>query len=407
MDTFHYEATTRDGNTITGTIEAANERLAVDRIQELGYFPLNVNRSVEQKGIALSYLSLSGITAKVREKDIINFTYQLGVLLDAGFPLDKALSILSELADKKSLKGLIKEILSSVRGGKSFSEALSRFPSAFPPYYVNMIKAAEAGGFLEETISRLTSYMENSQKLKEDIRSALVYPAVLGTVGGAAVLVLLTFVVPKFAKIFSDIGEALPLPTLILLSVSSVLRDYWWLGLIFIIGAALFVRSYIKSPAGRQLWDDVKFKLPLFGKLYRESIVSSFARTLGTLLGSGVSLLNALQIVEEAFDSNKMVRVTASIRENVRKGRGIAEPLKGSGVFPPIAQHMISVGEETGKLEEMLIKIADRFDSEVRTTVKRLLSLLEPALILFMGLVVGFIVIAMLMAIFSINELPF
>ncbi|MBI4686485.1 MAG: type II secretion system F family protein [Nitrospirae bacterium] len=407
MDTYYYEATTRDGNVITGTIEAANERLAVDRIQELGYFPLNVNRSAEQKGTAFSYFSLSKITGKVRGQDIINFTYQLGVLLDAGFPLDRALSILLELTDKKSLKGLIKEILSGVRGGKSFSEALSKFPSAFPPYYINMIKAAEAGGFLEETISRLTAYMESSQKLKEDIRSALVYPAVLGIVGSAAVVVLLTFVVPKFARIFSDIGEALPLPTMILLSVSSGLRDYWWIGLIFIAGAALFIRNYLKGAAGRQLWDEMKFKLPLFGKLYRESIVSSFSRTLGTLLGSGVSLLNALQIVEGAFSSDKMVRVTASIRENARKGRGIAEPLKGSDIFPPIAQHMIAVGEETGKLEEMLIKIADRFDSEIRTTVKRLLSLLEPALILFMGLVVGFIVIAMLMAIFSINELPF
>lgn len=407
METYLYEAATKEGSIITGTIEAENERIAVDRIQDMGFFPLNVNKADERKGFTFSSLSLPIIRGRVRERDIGTFTYQLSVLLDAGFPLDRALSILSELTEKKALRELIKDVLSHVRSGKSFSEALSKFPSVFPLFYVNMIKAGETGGFLEDTISRMVVYLENSQKLKEDIRSALIYPAILSIVGGGAVIVLLTFVVPRFTKIFSDVGEALPLPTLILLSISSGVRHYWWLILILVFGGFLSLRHYLKSDSGRRLWDRVKFRLPLFGKLYKEGTVSRFARTLGTLLANGIPILNALQIVKGTLGSERMAEVISLVREGVRKGKGIAEPLKNSDVFPPIAVHMVTVGEETGKLDEMLIKIADRFDLEVRTTVKRLLSLLEPALILLMGVVVGFIVIAMLMAIFSINELPF
>ncbi len=407
MDTYSYEATTKEGSIITGSLEAENERRAVDRIQDMGYFPLKISRAEERSGFAISALTLPGFRGKIKESDIMTFTYQIGVLIDAGFPLERALSILSELSEKKTFKDLLKDILSHVRGGKSFSEALSKYPAEFPAFYVNMIKAGEAGGFLEDTISRMVVYLENSQRLKEDVRSALIYPAILCTVGGAAVIVLLTFVVPRFSQIFSDAGSALPLPTVILLSISSMLRRYWWIIGILLYGLFFLLRRHMKSEAGRLLWDEAKFRLPLFGKLFRESFVSRFARTLGTLLANGVPILNALQIVKGTMGSEKMAEVVSSVREGVRKGKGIAEPLKASNVFPPLAIHMVIVGEETGKLDEMLLKIADRFDLQVRTTVKRMLSLLEPALILLMGAVVGFIVIAMLMAIFSINELPF
>ncbi|MBI5409257.1 MAG: type II secretion system F family protein [Nitrospirae bacterium] len=405
MDIYHYEATTREGNVVTGTIETDNERLAVDRIQEMGYFPLKISKAEEREGYISRFLS--NVKSRVTDKDIMTFTYQLGVLLDAGFPLERSLSILAELADKKKLGDLIKDILSQVRGGKSFSEALSKFPSAFPLFYVNMIKAGEAGGFLEATISRMATYLENAQVLKEDVRSALIYPSILVIVGGAAVVVLLTFVVPHFAKIFSDMGQDLPLPTMMLLAISSGLIKFWWVIFLFLTGAVYTTRRYLKSDNGRRAWDGIKFTLPVFGKLFKETAVSRFARTLGTLLGSGVPILNALQIVKGTLGSDKISAIITSVRESVRKGRGLSEPLKNSDIFPPIAVHMVTVGEETGRLDEMLIKIADRFDLEVRTTVKRLLSLLEPILILIMGAAVGFIVISMLMAIFSINELPF
>lgn len=405
METYSYEATTRDGRILTGTIEAADEHMAIDRIQDMGYFPLKVSRVVARRDNILGRL-FSSLQRGPKGKDITNLTYQLGVLLDAGFPVDKALSILSGLT-KASLRELIEDIVAQIRGGKTFSEALSRFPSAFPPFYVNMVRAGEAGGFLEDTISRLAGYLENTQALKEDIRSALIYPIILSIMGGAAVVVLLTFVVPKFTRIFTDMGEALPLPTVVLLGISKGLRDYWWIILLLFIGLGLSVRYYLRTDSGRRLWDRLRFRLPVFGKLFREAAVSRFARTLGTLLGSGVPLLNALQIVKGTLGSERMAEVISTVRDDVRKGSGISGSLRNSDIFPPIAIHMIAVGEESGRLDEMLLKIADRFDLEVRTTVKRLLSLLEPALILVMGVMVGFIVIAMLMAIFSINELPF
>jgi general secretion pathway protein F len=405
METYQYEATTREGNIVTGNIEVANERSAVERLQDMGYFPLKIVKSVEREGVLTRVLS--SIQNRVREKDIMTFTYQLSVLLDSGFPLERSLSILSELAEKKKLTELIQELLSQVRSGKSFSDALAKFPNTFPLFYVNMIKAGEAGGFIEDTISRMATYLENSQGLKDDVRSALIYPVLLSSVGGAAVIVLLTFVVPQFTKIFSDMGQSLPLPTVILLAISDFLTGYWWLLVILVAGGFFALRRYLRTENGRRFWDITKFRLPLFGVLYKEAAVSRFARTFGTLLGSGVPMLNALQIVKGTLGSDKIAEIISSVRESARKGKGIAEPLKSGGIFPPIAVHMVTVGEETGKLDEMLIKIADRFDSEVRTTVKRMLALLEPVLILIVGAMVGFIVISMLLAIFSINELPF
>ncbi len=405
METYYYEATNKEGSIVTGTIEVANEQLAVDRIQDMGYFPLQVSRAIERESIVNRLLSF--VRDRIREKDIMAFTYQLGVLLEAGFNLDRSLSILSDLTEKKKLKELLKKVNSYVRSGRSFSDALSRFPSIFPLFYVNMVKAGEAGGFLEDVISRMAVYLENSQELKDDVRSALIYPLLLVTAGGVAVIVLLTFVVPQFTKIFTDMGETLPLPTVILLFISNTLVNYWWIILLFSSGIFLSARRYLKSENGRRYWDSLKFRIPVLGRLFKEVAVSRFARTLGTLLESGVPILNAFQIVKGTLGSEKISGIIYSVREAARKGRGISESLRNSDIFPPIAVHMITVGEETGRLDEMLIKIADRFDIEVRTTVKRLLSLLEPALILIMGVLVGFIVIAMLIAIFSINELPF
>lgn len=405
METFYYEATTREGNIVTGTVVVATESLAVDRIQDMGYYPLKVNKVVKHDNVINRLLS--SVRNRTTTKDVMLVTYQLGVLLDAGFTLDKSLTILSEMSEKERLKEMVNDILSQVKGGRSFSDALSKYPSAFPLFYVNMIKAGEAGGFLESTVSRMAAYLENTEGLKEEVRSALVYPIILSIIGGAAVIVLLTFVVPQFTKIFADMGRELPLPTVILLAVSNTMVKFWWVIVFFITAVVLIVRKYLTSEDGRRTWDSMKFRLPLFGKLFKEAAVSRFARTFGTLLGSGVPILNALLIVKGTLGSEKISEIISSVRESVRKGKGLAEPLRGSDIFPPLAVHMVTVGEETGRLDEMLIKIADRFDLEVRTTVKRMLSLLEPVLILTMGIIVGFIVIAMLTAIFSINELPF
>jgi general secretion pathway protein F len=404
MDTYYYEATTRDGTIVNGTLEVANERSAIDRIQDMGYFPIKVNKAVDRASIITRLLSST--QGRITEKEIMSFTYQVGVLLDAGFTLERSLSILSDLTEKKKLKDLLKELLSQIRSGKSFSDALSKYPSVFPIFYVNMIKAGEAGGFIEDSITRMATYLENAHSLKSDVRSALIYPAFLCLVGTAAVIMLLTFVVPQFTDIFTDMGETLPLPTVMLLAVSDALIQYWWIFLLLVVGTVVLVRRYIRTEIGRKKWDELKFRIPVFGNLFKETAVSRFARTLGTLLASGVPLLNAFQIVKGTIGSDKISEVITEVKESARKGRGISEPLRNSDIFPPIAVHMVTVGEETGRLDEMLIKIADRFDIEVRTTVKRMLALMEPALILLMGLVIGFIVISMLLAIFSVNELP-
>jgi general secretion pathway protein F len=404
VETYVYEAATKEGRVVAGTMEASSERLAVDRLQEMGYFPIRLNTGGTSGGFASRLRALSG--SRIKETDIMSFSYQLGALLEAGFPLDKCLSVLSELTGNKALREIIGEIHSHVRGGKSLSDALAMHPSVFPAFYTHMIRAGETGGVLEETVARLARYLEGTRKIKEEVRSALIYPAVLAAVGGMAVAALLLFVVPKFSRIFSEMGQALPLPTALLLSLSTGLREYWWALFLLLLGGVVSLRQFFRSASGRRHWDQWRYRLPLLGKVFQEVTVSRFVRTLGTLLQSGVSILHALDAVKGTLGSDRMAEVVSSVREAVRKGREVSGPLRDSGMFPAIVVHMIAVGEQTGKLDEMLLKIADRSDEDLRMTIKRFLSLLEPALILLMGLIVGAVVIAMLWAIFSLNELP-
>jgi type II secretion system protein F len=405
VDTYIYSATTKDGREMTGSIEANDERMAVQRIQEMGYYPFKVAKETGGHGIISKLLKPIG--SGVGSKDLMAFTYQLGILLDAGFPLEKSLTIQSELTEKKALKDIVDEVVSLVRSGKSFSDSLSKFPSIFPAFYVNMVRAGEAGGFLEDTITKMTAYLENTQTMKEEISSALIYPVILMVVGSGAIVILLTWVVPMFAQIFDDMAAALPLSTKILLSVSGAFNNYWWAMLLLMIVSVTASVTYLRSDAGKLWWDSFRFRLPILGNLFKEIIVSRFSRTLGTLMASGVPILNSLQIVRGALGSEKISGVIADVRESVRKGRGIAEPLRNSEIFPPLAVHMVTIGEDTGRLDEMLVKIAERFDTEVRITTKRVLTLFGPILILVMGIVVLFIMASILLAMLTINELPF
>ncbi|MDX9715698.1 MAG: type II secretion system F family protein [Dissulfurispiraceae bacterium] len=405
MTAYSYEAVTREGSVVKGVIEADNERTVIDRLQQMDCYPVKVTGSEQKKTLADSLLLLTG--SRVGERDVMTFSYQLGVLIEAGFPLDRSIAILADLTDKKGFQEILIDILSDVRSGKAFSDTLSKYPRLFSQLYINMIKAGESGGAIEDTLMRLSEYLENARRLKEDVRSALIYPSLLAFVGGSAVAVLLMFVVPRFSVIFKDMGHTLPLPTLLLLGFSSFLKHYWWIILSLLTAGVYCLRSYFKTDAGSRYLEELKFKTPVFGKLYRELAVARFARTLGTLIRSGVPILNALKISEGTLGSIKGAEAIAQAREGIRKGKSMAALLKNSDIFPQFSIHMIAVGEETGRLDEMLLKIAERFDIEVRATVKKLLSLLEPVLILLMGMVVAFIVISMLLAIFSLNDLPF
>jgi general secretion pathway protein F len=315
--------------------------------------------------------------------------------------------VLIGLTNKAELRQTVEQILNKVKQGKALGEALADYPKIFPPLYVNMIKAGEMGGFLDTALERLAEYLERAQEVQEEVKSAIAYPAILVLVGGAAIILMFTFVLPKFAVMFEDMGDALPLPTRFLLAVSYVIQSYWWLFILTAAGAGFGLRQYLSTPQGRFAWDRWSLRLALIGQLLQKREIARFARTLGTLLKSGVPLLQALELVEEVVGNRMISSSLKEVRAGIREGQGIAGPLGESGVFPSLALQMVSVGEETGRLDEMLMKVAEYYERDTQTQLRRLTSLVEPVLILTMGLVVGFVVIAMLLGVFSINDVSF
>jgi general secretion pathway protein F len=406
MPVFVYQATDRTGKLVEGTIEAKDESLVVNRLHGLQLLPIKIEKEGASKKISNFQFPISNFFTGVSRKDLMLFTQQLSTLTNSGLPLDKSLSILVELAEKKRLKTILDNIQKNVHSGSTFADALSKHPRVFSKLYVSMVKAGEEGGVLEAILQRLAHFLESSENLRENIRSALIYPTLLTIIGGGAVAILLTFVIPKFAKIFSDIGQAMPASTQLLLNISSFLTNYWWLIILGLIFIGVLIKGYLDTESGKFNWDSLKLKMPLIGALQRKIEVSRFARTLGTLVRSGVPILQSLFITKDTITNSVVSKAMEGIHKRIKEGGGISDPLRESGVFPAMAVHMIKVGEETGKLEDMLIKVADTFDAEVQSSVKSLISLLEPMMILLMGLIVGFIVISMLMAIFSINDIP-
>lgn len=397
MPLFTYRATTMEGSIIEGAIEANDETTAVERIKNSGLIPLKI--SVQGEGLKKRF------SLRSSKGDIVTFTTELSSLLSAGLPLDRSLNILSEISETGEMKDTIQSILRSIREGSSFSEALQRHPKVFPRIYINMIRAGEAGGVLDVVLDKLNEYLESMRELKEHIFSAMIYPIILILTGGASIAVLLTFVLPRFSVIFSELGRSLPLPTQILLMVSEAIRSYWWGLSLLLLGIWFSFKSYIRSELGRYRWDSLKLRL--LEDIIRKVETARFCRTLGTLLQSGVSLLQALNNAKEVISNQVIASKIDVIAKGAKEGRGIANPLNEIRVFPPLALSMIKVGEETGQLDTMLLKVAQTYERSLRVAIKRFVSFLEPALILGMGIIIGFIVISILMAIFSIVELPF
>lgn len=409
MTTYSYKASDGAGKIVTGTLEADEEKKVVAQLHTLGLIPMRIAPAKGNgKGLGFNlseqFLNLfSGVSSK----DVMVFTQDLATLLEAGLPVDRALSLLIEAAEKKPFKKMVGAILKTVQGGGYLSDALAKHPKAFTSFYVSMVRAGEAGGVLEAVLSRLGEFMESSQELRDYIKSAMVYPIFLVGVGGVSIIVLLTFVIPKFSIIFSDMGQAIPLSTQILLGVSALLQSYWW-AILAVLGAGyFFIRKYLNTPAGRLKFDRKKMKFPVVGDLIKKIEVARFARTLGTLTKSGVPILQALMLVKDIMENRVISAAMENVYARVKEGDRLSKPLRDTGIFPPLAIQMITVGEETGRLDRMLLRVAESYEKMVRNTVKRLISLLEPAMILFMGLVVGFVVVSMLMAVFSMNEMPF
>lgn len=403
MAVFVYKAADRLGKTIDGVMEASDQRAVIERLQREEYFPIKVSAQSEGRRFWPSF------SIGVRERDLLAFTQQLATLFEAGLPLDRSLGILEELAPSPKLRTVVNDLQRGVRSGSSLADALAKHhPRPFSRLYINMVKAGEKGGVLEVTLRRLAEFQEAAQEFRDALTSALIYPILLTTVGGGAVVFLLLYVVPRFAQIFSDLGQAIPLPTQILLAVSGFLNSYWWA---LALGAAAVVlggRVWLRTDEGRLAWDRAVVKLPLLGEIVKKIEVARFSRTLGTLLKSGVPVLTAMAVVREIITNQLLARAVGRLADGVQRGAGLSFPMSESGgLFPPLAVHMVRVGEETGRLEEMLLKTAEAFETEVKIKVKRAIGLFEPLIILTMGILVGLIVVALLMAIFSIQDIAF
>jgi general secretion pathway protein F len=404
MAEYLYKATTLNGQTVEGAMDGKDEEAIIQSLHQLGYIPIRITSHLE-KGTSLRLPPF--LRQRVGIKNLLAFTQELSTLISAGLPLDRSLNILGTLTENVTLRETVKDVLKKVEGGNSLAEALSNHPSIFPKLYINMVKAGESGGFLETILSRLAQYLEGMKEIRDHLISVMIYPLILTVVTGISITILVTFVIPRFARIFSDIKQTIPLPTQIVLTFSQLVRDYWWAG----AGAVLLIyfglKAYTKDEDRKWRWDRSKLRWMVVGDLIKKVEMARFARTLGTLLQSGVSILPAFNLVKEISQNLAISRSIAHVHDRLREGKGISKSMEETGVFPPLAIHMISVGEETGTLDQMLIKVAEAYEENVRTAVKRFVSLLEPLIILFMGGVILFIVVSILWAILSVNDLPF
>ncbi len=403
MAEYTYKATSLSGQIVQGAMEGRDESAVVRSLQQMGYIPVRVSPARQASGGS----RFSLLPQRVGLRHLLVFTQELSTLVSAGLPIDRSLQILGTLTENARLREVVQDVLGRIEGGNALAEALGNHPRVFSRLYVNMVKAGESGGFLDVILSRLAKYLQSAKDVRDHLISVLIYPIILTAVSGLAITIMVTFVVPRFAKIFADMGKAIPLPTQIILTFSEYFRSYWWAipGLAALL--YLGVRFYTQDEERRWRWDTFKLRWIAVGDLIKKVEVARFARTLGTLLQSGVPILPALGLTKEISQNMAISRSISHIHDRLREGKGISKTLEETKVFPPLAVHMIGVGEETGRLEEMLTKVAEAYEENVQTTMRRLVALMEPVIILVLGAVVGFIVLSMLLAIVGINELPF
>ena len=408
MTVYSYKATDKSGKFIEGDIDAPDYQAAIEQIRQLNYFPVKVAEGKNTSKLSAGLkISLPSFGSTVSNKDLMTITQQLATLVDSGLTLDDGLSTLVKLAETEKIRFILSDIRKRVHAGTSFADALAEHPDVFSKLYINMVRAGEAGGMIGEALSRLETFLEKSVTLKSNIRSAMVYPIILFMVGASAVVILITFVVPQFAKLFEDMGAALPLPTQILMSISALIIKYWpALLLTILVGAGAF-KFQIKTNKGRLWWDGLLLKLPLIGSLIRKIEVSRFSLTMATLLKSGVPVLQAMGIVQSILINQVISDAVGNLRQSLKRGKGLSGPLQEAGVFPPMAVQMITVGEASGSLDSMLTRVSHTYDKEVEQAIKQLISMIEPVMILFIALVIGFIVISMLLAIIGANDIVF
>jgi len=407
MPTFFYKATDRSGTIVNGAIDAKDEPSAADMLYERGYYPIQIGLpQAVQEGLTPDR-EIKSFFVRIGGKDVLNFTQQLATLLEAGLPLDVSLNTLVELSKKGKFQALVRKLLEDVHAGVAFSDSLAKHPRVFSKMYVRMVRSGEASGNLNVVLSYLSEFLERSQRLREEIVSALIYPILISLVSIGAISILITTVVPRFATIFENMGQNLPVTLSILIALSNGIKYYWWAGPPALLGGVLLYRRLLSNPEIRLTLDRWKLKIPLVGAFIQGKEVSRFSRTLGTLIAGGVPLLQALLIVREVVENTFIASHIRNISERITQGQSISRPLGEGKVFPPLAVRMLAVGEEAGKLVEMLFKIANIYDEEIRRTLNRFIRLIEPMIIVVMGLVVGLLVYSIATAIFSISDIPF
>ena len=400
MNSYQYTAKDRSGQSVNGVVDAVSEAEAADILHKKELIVISVT-PIKAK----SEKSTSSKDKKVKTDDLVIFSRQLATMIDAGIPLVHALGILSEQTEAKGLKDIVAVVRRDIEAGMSFSDALSKHNKVFSELFINMARAGESSGMLDEVLDRLATYLEKSAALNRKIGSSLVYPAVVVTMAVLITGVLLLKVVPTFKGIFESLGGTLPLPTQVLIFTSDILRQYF----LYLVGAIVVIsfifKRYVSTEAGRYQFDRKKLDIPVMGVLFRKVAVAKFARTFSTLVKSGVSILNALEIVSKTSGNKVIEKAILECQKSVREGEPISKPLSKSGVFPLMVCRMIGVGEQTGQLEKMLTKIADFYDEQVDASAAALTSLIEPLVIAFLGIVIGGIVISLFLPIFKISQL--
>jgi general secretion pathway protein F len=403
MPEFSYRAIKGSGELVQGTLVAETEPALLAQLRRMGCMPIHVSAKDGSLGARWAWLTRQGLSSQ----DRLIFARQLATLVRAGVPLDRSLSLCRDLAEKPALRAVIDGTLRELRSGQSLAHSLAANERFFPPLYVAMVRAGEASGTLPAVLDRLVEFEEFSAELRGYLISALIYPMLLLAVGSVAIAFLLGFVVPRFAQIFEEAGKELPLPTQILMDVSQAFRSYGWLAALVIAAAVLLASRWVRTESGRLRWDQWRLKAPLLGDVGLKLQIARFAKTMGTLLNQAVPIISALRLTREVLSNRRVAAAVEPLIQGVKRGQGLATPLAETGLFPALAVQLMTLGEQTGKLDSMLIELAEIYDREVRVATKRLVALVEPAVILAMGLVVGTIVISTLLAIVSINEVPF
>jgi len=397
MAKFLWEGRTRVGGTMTGEIEAPNEAFVIAQLRRQQIVPVKIKNKPRDLG-----LRIPGRRGKVSRRELAIFTRQFATMIDAGLPLVQCLDILGMQQENQAFKQVILKVKEDVESGSTFADALEKHPKVFDELFVNLVSAGEVGGILDTILARLAAYIEKAMKLAKQVKSAMVYPSTILAVALIVTTVLLLYVIPIFAQMFQDFGAALPAPTVIVLAISAYTRKYFLLGLVLIVLLVLGIRWYYKQEGGRRRIDRLLLRVPIFGDLLRKIAVARFSRTLGTMVSSGVPILESMDIVAKSAGNKIIEEAIVKARASISEGKTISEPLAESKVFPVMVTQMVSVGEATGALDTMLNKIADFYDDEVDAAVGALTSLLEPMLMIFLGVVIGGLVIAMYLPIFKL-----